>query len=196
MVKNRVININLILLNNYKKLNLDEKEVVVIMHLFFLMQKNKNQNPMTSLKTRTTFKIKEISEILNGLVVKDYLSIDFDSKSKKETYNLAPMLRAIQDLFTEELNEQISSEEKSEIKKISEMLQVEFARSLSPYELEIVSDWISDDETYSTVKKALAEANKAGKVDIKYIDAILVKEHKKKNPVNTESIDAFYEALK
>src|SRR5699024_5492414 len=66
------------------------------------------------------------------------------------------------------------------------LFEQEFARALSPFEIEMINAWLDDDQFLpSLIKAALREAVLMGKLNFKYIDRIL-REWKKKGVQTVE----------
>lgn len=166
------------LLDIYKDLGLNEKEVMVVLHILrFSYEKNDFPTP-SDLASHLTFGEKECSDILRKLIQRNLLSIEQlenESNQISEAYSLNPLWEK---LYKEE---KIPEKETGmEDGTIFILFEQEFGRPLSPFEIEMINAWLDEDELIpSLIKAALRESVLMGKLNFKYIDRIL-REWKKK----------------
>ncbi|HLT56025.1 MAG TPA: DnaD domain-containing protein [Bacillota bacterium] len=163
------------ILTDYSSLGLDEKEVMVILHLLrFLKQQNDFPTPKEIVQ-HMTIDEKECTMILRKLIQKGMLSIqqkENEANQLSESYSLNPLFEK---LFAEK--EEMAEDAEGTIFILFEQ---EFGRPLSPFEIEMVNTWLDEDKIIpALIKAALREAVLMGKLNFKYIDRIL-REWKKK----------------
>ena len=160
-----------LLLNNYKKLELTEIELVL---LIYLMNEEEIYNPK-KIEQELNFNLKEIMEIVTNLSSKDLISfkvkkvnnirteyIDFDSLYKKLAFIL------------------MNKEEKKYDSNLFDIFEKEFSRPLSPTEYELLVAW-QNDLNYSKelIVLALKESVYNAVFSFRYIDKILHEWNKK-----------------
>ena len=160
-----------LLLNNYKKLELTEKELVL---LIYLMNEEEIYNPK-KIEQELNFNLKEIMDIITNLSSKDIISfkvrkvnnirteyVDFDSLYKKLAFIL------------------MNKEEKKYDSNLFDIFEKEFSRPLSPTEYELLVAW-QNDLNYSKelIVLALKESVYNAVFSFRYIDKILHEWHKK-----------------
>lgn len=160
-----------LLLNNYKKLELTEIELVL---LIYLMNEEEVYNPK-KIEQELNFDLKEIMEIVTNLSSKDLISfkvkkvnnirteyIDFDSLYKKLAFIL------------------MNKEEKKYDSNLFDIFEKEFSRPLSPTEYELLVAWQSDlNYSKELIVLALKESVYNAVFSFRYIDKILHEWHKK-----------------
>ena len=66
-------------------------------------------------------------------------------------------------------------ENQNMIKQVINLVEETFKRSLTPFELEMISEWVRENETIDRIRRALAIAAKDNKLNIKYVDGCLAR---------------------
>lgn len=162
------------LLANYKKLKINEKELIL---LSALISNNDliEFNP-ESLSKFLNWEIKDVMLTTSSLCDKKII----DLKVKKENKKMKEYL-SLEVLYEKILLETIENiEEKEETNsKIYETIEKELGRTLSPIEYETISGWLNSNITEEMIKEALKEAVLNGVRNLKYIDKILYDWNKK-----------------
>ncbi|WP_156289209.1 DnaD domain-containing protein [Oceanobacillus salinisoli] len=163
------------LLKNYKSLELDEQEVMVVLHLLNFLRENKDFPTPEEIANYMTLDDKECARILRKLIQKNILKIDQQENEQhklSESYSLSPLF--------ERLYVNDEKQEKTSDGSIFILFEQEFGRPLSPFEIEMVNGWLDEDHIEpSLIKAGLRESVLMGKLNFKYIDRIL-REWKKK----------------
>ena len=172
------VNVSKILLSIYPRLNMTEEEVVVVLKLFEMLKNNQVSISVSELSKKMVMGQNELSNILASLYNKDLLSLDItynkDGKAK-ELFNLDNLICKMNELFEEErkaLEEKVNT---NILKQMISLVEDTFKRSLSPFELEMISSWAKENETIDRVRQALAIATKDNKLNIKYVDGCLAR---------------------
>lgn len=174
-----------LLLKNYRALQLSEIEVMTLIHLISFLEKEKNDFPTTDeIQFRMSASPDLVIASLQKLIHEQFIAIDEDTAEitgiRSERYNLTPLYQKLAKRVAEqqmaELNTirtSIPSDESA--KNIYTTFEKEFARPLTPMELETISGWL-DKDMYKEelIMTALKEAVFAGKVHFRYIDRILL----------------------
>jgi DNA replication protein len=157
------------LLTDYKKLNLNEKEVLLILQLIRYFQEGDYFPTPAELAAYLTINEEETSQILMKLIQKGLLKIEQkenEAYKLSEIYSLNPLLEK---LYTE-----VKEEEKDHSGTIFILFEQEFGRPLSPFEIEMINAWLDEDQFVpALIKAALRESVLMGKLNFKYIDRIL-----------------------
>lgn len=200
LINSQIIDFNKILFQNYVDLGLNEAEFVMLLHLFSLYEKKKTVLSFNGLKSKMTLSSNELSNTLTSLINKGFLDINSEiSKTGKEQecFDLTPTFTLIEKLFydeQEELENRVKMEDSS---KIVSMFEREWGRSLSPLELNVVSN-LSKEYSFDEIYSAALESVKASKINLKYIEAILRNnkgESKEINPDKAKAIDDFFSKI-
>lgn len=163
------------LLANYKKLKINEKELIL---LSALISNNDliEFNP-ESLSNFLNWEIKDVMLTTSSLCDKKIidLKVKKENKKMKEYINLENLYGKI----LLDLLEEPEEKDKEENSKIYDIIEEELGRTLSPIEYETISDWLNSNINENLIKEALKEAVLNGVRNLKYIDKILYEWTKK-----------------
>ena len=172
-----------ILLNNYRKLNINEEELIVIM-LIISLGSSIEYNADVFVRELGMDK-QEVMSIISRLIGKNILSIEIVKNGRKSEEYLSLSL-----LYDKLLNivKDVSEEDKVKINSsIFNVFEEELGRLLSPMEIEKIKEWVNTYKNDDLIVSALNEAVLNGVSNLRYIDAIL-NEWSKKGYKNKEDI--------
>lgn len=170
--KNGNIVIPLYLLKNYKSFKLDLDQFIFLMYLYnlgdrFLFDPTKFCNEMN-------LELMEVMTLIGDLSDKGFIKVEVVKNEKGIMEDLV-----ILDGFYSKLNlmtvEEVVEEEKVNIEDstIFEVIEKEFARTLSGMEYEITKAWLENGFSENLIKEAVKEAVFSGVTNLRYIDKIL-----------------------
>lgn len=170
VLKEQPIIIPKVLFKYYKKLNITEEELIVLICII-----NKGDkiiyNPSLFTEEIDLDKYKAM-ELLTDLAEKGTIEIKVENNKsgKKEEYiYLDPLYNKILNLLIDlqlGTNKTIDS-------NIFAVFEQELGRTISPMEVDIIKEWIHDGITEELIKEALKEAIINNVRNLKYIDRIL-----------------------
>lgn len=167
----------------YPALNLNETEAMLLLHLMTFVEKEKKEFPtIEEIQQRMAATPQQVIKALQKLLKDEWITIDEEvdpvSQIQYERYNLNGIIRKLAAAWSEQLAaEQPKSQSSAGNggKDIFSIFENEFARPLTPMELETISGWIDQDQyKEELILMALKEAVFAGKVHFRYIDRILL----------------------
>lgn len=165
----------------YKHLGLNEQDIMVIMQLQRFFSQGTEFPTPKEIAQYVTFSESQCMNVLRKLVQKGYLEINSyhnEFNQLTESYNLHPLWKKLMETNESEVEESEGS--------IFILFEQEFARALSPFEIEMINAWLDDDQFVpSLIKAALRESVLMSKLNFKYIDRIL-REWKKKGVTTVE----------
>lgn len=175
----------LLLLKNYRALQLSEIEVMTLIHLITFLDKEKYDFPTTDeIQSRMSAPPDLVISSLQKLIHEQFITIDEDTEEstgiRSERYNLTPLYRKLAKQVAEQELAKLSAVRTTVLidegaKNIFSTFEKEFARPLTPMELETISGWLDKDQyKEDLIMTALKEAVFAGKVHFRYIDRILL----------------------
>ncbi|MFO1444641.1 DnaD domain-containing protein [Bacillus sp. Bva_UNVM-123] len=176
-----------VLLSQYKEMNLNEHELILILHVISFIE-NGNEFPTpTELSSRMTISVSECTEILRKLIQKGFIEIKegyLADGIRYEKYEIEPLWEKLIDQFLmKNKQEAVMMNQKNET-DLYTCFEQEFGRPLSPFECETLALWMDDDHhDPHIIKAALREAVMSGKLNFRYIDRILFEW--KKNGIKT-----------
>ena len=157
------------LLFNYKKINITDSELIIIIYL--INNINNSYNPK-QISSNLSIKINEVLELINSLSEKNILKIEMKKVNniRTEVINLDPLYEKI--AFSLEVVKETST-------NIYSIFESEFGRTLSPMECQIISGWLENRYSEELIKLALKEATYNNVSSLRYIDTIIFEWNKK-----------------
>lgn len=174
LLQERPIVVPKILLNNYKKMNITEEELIVIM-LIMNYGVQIEYNPDIFVHELNMDKFRAM-EIMGNLIDKNILSLEM-IKSGRKTEEYISLSLLYEKLFNIIID---CKEEKVNIdNSIFTVFEEELGRLLSPMEIEQIKEWITTYKNEELIKMALKEAVLNGANGLRYIDKILSDWNKK-----------------
>lgn len=165
----QMINLPRKLLTDYKKIGLNEQQLAILLQIHIAKHSGVYFPTPEELANHVTMSKDECSMILQTLIQQGYLEIidEIDGGIRKESYSLEP-------LWTRLLNNDNEPSDKVDFGELFQRFEAEFGRPLSPFEIELINQWIDEQENdISIIYAALREAVLMSKLNFKYIDRIL-----------------------
>lgn len=169
LLKNGTFIVPKLLLTNYKKFNISDNELIVLIYLL-----NNNEFDPDRISHDLGLDIKELLTVINSLTKKDILCLNSVTNN-----NVCEEYVCLDSLYNKlALSMMENKSEKKEV-NIFDQFEKEFARTLSPMEYEIIGAWFEDGFNEETINLALKEAVYNGVNNLRYIDKILYEWKKK-----------------
>lgn len=171
------ISLPVILLTEYSRMGLTETDVMLLIHLMLFQEKEQKFFPTVSeLEKRMSLSNEDILKLLQNLVRNSFLEIEEELNEKGqrgERYCITPLFQQLISSYLSP-SEKITPQEEL-CKNLFQIFEQEFGRALSPLECEALTQWIDEDKyNEELIEAALREAVLCGKVNIRYIDRILL----------------------
>lgn len=189
-LRSGTINIPHSLFKYYKRLQLNETETMLIIHLIAYQQRDGKTFPTVyELVDRMAVNSREVTRHLQELVAKQFISIveETDENGLRATrYDLLPLYEKLATCHLQEMGESLEHAKEERESGMLSTFEQEFGRPLSPMECEMLVKWLDEDKlSDDLILAALKEAVFAGKLNFKYIDRILF-EWQRKNVKSVE----------
>lgn len=158
------------LLFNYKKLNITDSELIIIIYLT-----NQFSNVYNPKQIGNDLKVdlNIVFDLINSLCEKNIIKIEI-----KKTNNIRGEIVNLEPLY-EKLAFSLTDLEEKNDSNIYSVFETEFGRTLSPMEFEIINGWIDNGYSEELIKLALKEATYNGVSNLRYIDKIIYEWGKK-----------------
>lgn len=176
-----------VLLTEYRQLNLNEYEFVLLLNILSFSDKGNNFPTPEQLSSRMTISVLDCNDLLRRLIQRGFLEIIEEYSHDGilfEKYSLNPLWEKLVDLFLMKNKSTKEMEKQSDETDLYTCFEQEFGRPLSPFECESLAMWMDDDHHDPIIiKAALREAVMSGKLNFRYIDRILF--DWKKNGIRT-----------
>ncbi|MCM3566820.1 DnaD domain-containing protein [Neobacillus mesonae] len=182
------ITIPSLLFSEYRNLNLNETELVLLLNILTFLEKGNYFPTPEELSERMTITTAECNATLRSLLQRGFLEI-IDHTSNEgirfEKYSIKPLWERLIDQFLMiHQNSTRENTKKTDETDLYTCFEKEFGRPLSPFECESLAMWMDDDHHDPVIiKAALREAVMSGKMNFRYIDRILFEW--KKNGIKT-----------
>ena len=166
LMKMRTYQIPSFVFNNYKKLKMTEKELIVLIYMY---NSQVYFNPK-AISNDLNMKIENVLEIVGSLEEKNIIKIDAIDKDnlRCEMINYDPLYEKCSFILAD----------KKDDNDIYSKYEKELGRTLSPMEGEIISKWLEEYDE-ELILLALKEAIYNGTTNFRYIDRIIFEWHKK-----------------
>lgn len=160
-----------LLINNLKKLDITEKQTILLIHI---LNSDKFFNPKQISQT-LDWNLNDVLEEVNNLSTKGIIKIDMVKRNnmREEYLNLDLLYSKLAFLVVND------SEPESDSSNLFDIFEKEFGRTLSPMEYEIINSWKDSDMSDELIYCALKEAIFNGVSNLRYIDKILFEWKKK-----------------
>lgn len=168
--KNIVIPLYIYRLRDSFKIEL--KELIFLMYLYNLDKQIVFD--INSFANDLGYSTKELMESLDKLIEAKLLELKVVKNDKGIIEEFIDL-----EFFYEKINLQIINEEPETKTDIFQIIEKEFARTLSPIEVEIIKSWLEKNISEELILLALKEAVFNGVSNLKYIDKILYEWNKK-----------------
>lgn len=186
-LKTRPVVIRRELLDHYSELGLDEQDLIILIKLIYASETSNKQPSIELLQKGSNMQPREVTAVIQNLIQRELLELNVNKDEEgrfTEYMNLDPFYEKLSQLLKKETIDTNVQSDKEKFKTLFQMIEQTFARSLSPYEIETLNQWIDvDQHDIDIIQAALDEANSQNKLSFKYMDRILL--NWKKNNVKT-----------
>lgn len=182
LINEGTISIPASLIENYPKLGIDESEVMLLIQIHSFIQRGNLFPTPDLLAERVTLSESDCLKILQNLMKRGFIEIkehNDENNIKNEAFSLLPLWDKLIVLACEKKDDKQTASNEADERTLYELFEAEFARPLSPMELELITMWLDQDKySPSLIKTALMEAVVSGKRNLRYIDRILIEWYK------------------
>ena len=179
----------MILVDNYKKLGLNENELSIILVTNSLIQKGVDFITPDIVALKMTLDFQEIDSCFTNLIKKDILTIDGTNKIQ---VSIEPLKKRLIEIFYEEIKKETDVPSSKDQNDIFVLFETEFGRALSQFEVNTINDWFEQGNSSATIKEALNVATLAKVKTIRYIDKVLL-EWKRREEISKNGVSPLSE---
>ncbi|TVY12374.1 DnaD domain protein [Candidatus Phytoplasma pini] len=187
LYEENILNIEQILIKEYKNLNLEITELIILLFLF----KNYKKKIFSSLELaeETNFSKNETEFILEKLIKKKFFSLSQKKKDDKiiEIFDLDGVFKKIEQIYLKKEHKKNQNKKNHLISETIENLEKLKEKLLLPYEYEIVKSWYKEKKyLHEDIIETIKQASFKNNYSITYIERIL---NQKKNNSKIEKDD-------
>lgn len=193
LIADEMINFNALLIKNYRKLDVNEKDIIVLSCLERQESKGQKVFNFSSVKAKVGLSDDDLNQCLDYLTKKNYLEIkqETNPKTNKQTemFSIDNIYKKLIDLYTQDSLAPISQ---SFMESVVDAFNDIFQTQISPADLEVIKNWaIGKEFTYDEINAEMLDAAKIGKSSLTYVDQVLFKKHlqKRESPEYIEAND-------
>ena len=168
IISEKYIVIPLHFLRKCKDFNLNTLEIII---LFYLFDKDKMVFNPDIISNDLSIDILNVMENISNLSEKGLIKVNAiknDNGKMEEIIDLSSLFEILSLDIIKELNK----EEDIDI-NISNLIEEEFGRRLTPLEHEMINDWENNNYNKELIREAVKEASINGVTTLRYIDKIL-----------------------
>ena len=170
------IDFRYLLIENYKKLKINEEELATIFVIDHLIGQGNPFVNVDLLSLKMNLDIKKIDECLANLITKGLF--EYKTVGKKTVASLEPLkkklYREFQIYLSKEEEEKTSQRVSEQLENVYKNFEELLGRSLSPVEIAKIHEWISYGYSDKTIIDALKEALSKNKKSLRSVDKILL----------------------
>jgi DNA replication protein len=177
MLKSKNVVVPLYLYRCYSKLNIGLEEFIFLMYLY-----NNGEKVLFDpgvISNDLGIDIKHVMLLISNLTEAKLLNLEViknDKNISEEYISITDFYQKMSLIIMDEVNNDNSRDDEE---SIFEIIEREFARTLSPMETEIIKAWLSSGYNTDLIKEAIREATFNGVSNLRYIDKILYEWNKK-----------------
>ncbi len=177
-INKKIVDFSELILENYHKLDIDETDAIILIKLQKMLENNEVFINPKKLSESLSISALKTSRRLSILMDKGFIQLELvkgTNGKQTEQYNLDMIYEKI--LLHDFHERKGGNLHKSNEKELVELFESEFRKPLSVLDIQTITKWLNDDRyTFEQIKEALFVAVKARKLNIKYVDGILLKE--------------------
>lgn len=187
LIKAKTIDFTQVLIKNYKAIGLNETTAVVVAKLYYLADENDNFLELDKLAKEVTINIEQLSDLIIDLVNKGYIELTLDDNGK-ETFSIDGVIEKIALVLDKGSNDDLMQERQEKLSLIVTYVESTFSKTCSTSDLVIINAWLDNNYDYNDIKQAVFKAFQLGKINLKYVDAILASKssHNQSNEIEVD----------
>ncbi len=168
------IPVSKILLDNYAKIGLDERGVIILIKLLERHRTYNTPLDFSELLSGTTLNETELTHIIQSLIKEQLLELDTHQIDGKytETYNFEPLYSKLEDFIM--LEEKAPVKDDTTLRELFEYIEQLYGRAISPNEYERLNSWMNDSNYQpEAIQDAVDVAYKSNITSLQYVERIL-----------------------
>lgn len=166
-----------LLIDDYKKIGLNENQVMVILVMDQLINQGNKLITPDLLSLKMNLSVKEIDSILVGLMKDELVSYDREGLENDVKTSLEPLRKRLYAELEKDIannNANLFSKEKADqLSRLYDYFEQKLHRTLSPVEKDYINHWLNDGYKEEDIKDALDDAYAAGKRKLQAVDRML-----------------------
>lgn len=183
------LNYHALLMKFYKQLEMTEEELVVMLKVLDLYKINKKVRN-SKVAAELGMKKQDVESIINNLMIKKIYAIIIETNENgltEEKVFLESLFNKIEDCYKSETILKVEND----LKELVSSFEREFNRTLTPYEYNIIEEFVTKDGfTIPEIKSALKKAVMQQKITLSFIEQLLLKSRRSMLGDDNNKLDA------
>ncbi len=184
LINSHMISFKEALVKNFKKINLNEIEAMVII-LLYEQKKINNTLSIESLLEQVTLSEYDLSSMIVNLVERGYIELVIED-NMEEHFFLTPTIDKLGEVL--EQNDKKTHSNDIELSKTINFIESVFQKQMTLNDLKIIDRWLEEGFSFEEITNTVLECVRLKKTNVKYVDAVLIsrKKHEKATNVDPE----------
>lgn len=184
LINSHMISFKEALVKNFKKIDLNEIEAMVII-LLYEQKKINNTLSIESLLEQVTLSEYDLSSMIVNLVERGYIELVIED-NMEEHFFLTPTIDKLGEVL--EQNDKKTHSNDIELSKTVNFIESVFQKQMTLNDLKIIDRWLEEDFSFEEITNTVLECVRLKKTNVKYVDAVLIsrKKHEKATNVDPE----------
>ena len=187
------VDFRFLLLENYKKLRINENELAIIFMIDHLVTQGNPFITADLLSLKMTLDIKEIDALMANLLTRGF--IEYVTLNGRTVTSLNPLKEKLFSNFAISVSKEAENKKAKDemLANIYQSFEAELGRTLQPMEISTIREWVDLGYSDEMIINALKEALNQGKRSIKSVDKVLLSWAKRedletegKTPINDD----------
>ena len=185
LLEDDMINFNAILIKNYRKLNINEQDIIVLSSLARSEMKGHVTFNTATLKQKVGLSKDDFFKSLSDLVEKGYLEIkqSINEKTGKpcEVFSLEALYKDIVNIYLADGEVQEQKRSMTFQEEISIFYEDTYNKPLTQRDIEIIRQWASEKAfSIEEIKNEMLDCIKMGKIGLQAVDQSLIRKRLQK----------------
>lgn len=184
LINSHMISFKEALVKNFKKIDLNELEAMVII-LLYEQKKINNTLSIESLLEQVTLSEYDLSSMIVNLVERGYIELVIED-NMEEHFFLTPTIDKLGEVL--EQNDKKTHTNDIELSKTVNFIESVFQKQMTLNDLKIIDRWLEEGFSFEEITNTVLECVRLKKTNVKYVDAVLIsrKKHEKATNVDPE----------
>lgn len=184
LINSHMISFKEALVKNFKKIDLNEIEAMVII-LLYEQKKINNTLSIESLLEQVTLSEYDLSSMIVNLVERGYIELVIED-NMEEHFFLTPTIDKLGEVL--EQNDKKTHSNDIELSKTVNFIESVFQKQMTLNDLKIIDRWLEEGFSFEEITSTVLECVRLKKTNVKYVDAVLIsrKKHEKSTNVDPE----------
>ncbi len=171
LIKAKMITFIDVLIKNYRLINLDEVDTILIAKLYYLQEEHNTFLDLNRIAKEMRISENDLANHILTLVSKGYIELDIKDDGK-ECFSLDGVIEKLGAVLENDQNIVIEEREEK-LSLIINYIESVYSRPCTAGELVIVNSWLDLGYDLELVKEAVLQSVKLNKLNLKYVEAII-----------------------